>query len=388
MRGHIVKRAKDSYSIKISIGKDSMGKYKYLWRTVKGNKTEAQKRLNELLSQMDNGTLSNPKGKLGEFINQWLTDARPHLSITTYQGYESIYRTGIAPRLGTISLKDLRPAHIQEYITKKLATGVSNTTVRHQLTFLHTVLETAVKWQLIARNPVDAVLKPKIVKHEMITLNVEQAERVLSELEKTKYYPLFVLALYCGMRQSELLPLQWKDVDLSGAELTINKASHRLHAGGEYVLQDTKTEKSNRILPLSSDTCNILRQHLENEKALCAKLGIKFTDDRLLFCEFGGKPLKPGTVSQYWQRLIKRLNYPHIRFHDLRHTMATLMFKEGENVIGISERLGHSNRTTTLNTYAHGSSEMQRKAAEHFDEIFTLRHEKASVLKYSSKLVA
>ncbi len=375
--GHIVQRSKSksSYSIKVSLGKDNTGKYKYLWQTVKGSKKDAQKRLTELLNQIDNGTLAHPKGTLGEFVEQWLTDyAKPNLSPTTYEGYKSIYSSGITPALGNILLKDLRPSHIQQYMGAKLSTGVSNTTVRHHLTFLHSVLDKAVKWQILTRNPVNAINMPRTVKHEMKILDVKQAERIFREVENTVYFPIYKLALYTGVRQSELLALQWNDVDLLMAELSINKASHRLKKG-EYVIRGTKTKKSNRSIALSPDTCLMLRQHLENEINQCSKLGIKFTNDRLLFCEYDGKPIKPNTVRQYWARLLKRLKYPHIRYHDMRHTMASWMLMQGVSPKIVQERLGHANIGTTLDIYSHVTPGMQRQAVEGFDKLLKARHE-------------
>jgi integrase len=265
-------------------------------------------------------------------------------------------------------LKDLRPDHIQEYMRAKLSTGASNTTVRHHLTFLHSVLEKAVKWQLLTRNPVDAINMPKIVKHEMKILDRQQAERIFMEVKNTLYYPIYKVALYTGIRQSELLALQWKDVDLDMAELSISKGSHRL-AGGKYVITPPKTAKSKRKIALSPDTCIVLRQHLNNQKDQCSKLGVEFTNDRLLFCEFDGKPIKPNTVSQYWIRLLKRLNYPSIRFHDIRHTMASWMLIQGVNPKIVQERLGHASISTTLDIYSHVTPGMQRQAAEGFDKL-------------------
>ena len=143
MRGQIRKRGK-SYSVVVFNGKDANGKKKYIWETFRTS-DQAQKRLTELLHQIDTGTLARPKGTLGEFTEQWLRDyAKPNLAATTYQGYVGIYRSGIGPILGNILLKDLRPSHIQEYIALKLSKNVSNTTVRHHITFLHSVLETAI----------------------------------------------------------------------------------------------------------------------------------------------------------------------------------------------------------------------------------------------------
>jgi integrase len=374
MRGQIRKRGK-SYSVVVFNGKDANGKKKYIWETFRTS-DQAQKRLTELLHQIDTGTLARPKGTLGEFTEQWLRDyAKPNLAPTTYQGYVGIYRSGIGPILGNILLKDLRPSHIQEYIALKLSKNVSNTTVRHHITFLHSVLETAIKWQLLIRNPIDSVTMPKIVKHEMNILNEQQAETILQAVQGTNYYCLFALALYTGMRKSELLALQWNDVDLLMAELTICKSSHRLNTG-EYIVKSTKTAKSNRRIALSKKTCTMLKQHLKKEMNRCSKTSLKFPKDRLLFCEPDGKPLKPNTIGQHWTRLLRRLNYPHIRFHDLRHTHASWMLKKGVSPKVIQERLGHSTISTTLDIYSHVTPGMQQQAVKIFDKILTRNSDK------------
>ena len=374
MRGQIRKRGK-SYSVVVFNGKDANGKKKYIWETFRTS-DQAQKRLTELLHQIDTGTLARPKGTLGEFTEQWLRDyAKPNLAATTYQGYVGIYRSGIGPILGNILLKDLRPSHIQEYIALKLSKNVSNTTVRHHITFLHSVLETAIKWQLLIRNPIDSVTMPKIVKHEMNILNEQQAKTILQAVQGTNYYSLFALALYTGMRKSELLALQWNDVDLLMAELSISKSSHRLNTG-EYIVKSTKTAKSNRRIALSKKTCTMLKQHLKKEMNICSKTSPKFPNDRLLFCEPNGKPLKPNTIGQHWTRLLRRLNYPNIRFHDLRHTHASWMLKKGVSPKVIQERLGHSTISTTLDIYSHVTPGMQRQAVNIFDKILTRNSDK------------
>ena len=378
MRGQIRKRGK-SYSVVVFNGKDANGKKKYIWETFRTS-DQAQKRLTELLHQIDTGTLARPKGTLGEFTEQWLRDyAKPNLAPTTYQGYVGIYRSGIGPILGNILLKDLRPSHIQEYIALKLSKNVSNTTVRHHITFLHSVLETAIKWQLLIRNPIDSVTMPKIVKHEMNILNEQQAKTILQAVQGTNYYSLFALALYTGMRKSELLALQWNDVDLLMAELSISKSSHRLNTG-EYIVKSTKTAKSNRRIALSKKTCTMLKQHLKKEMNRCSKTSPKtspkFPKDRLLFCEPNGKPLKPNTIGQHWTRLLRRLNYPNIRFHDLRHTHASWMLKKGVSPKVIQERLGHSTISTTLDIYSHVTPGMQQQAVKIFDKILTRNSDK------------
>ncbi|MFC1972317.1 tyrosine-type recombinase/integrase [Chloroflexota bacterium] len=371
MKGQIRKRG-NTFSVIVPLGKDASGKKRYKWVTCP-TKREAEAKRAELVHQANSGILASPKGTVGEFIERWLNDyGKQHLSPTTLQGYQSIYRSGIAPILSKIQLKALRPEHIQKYYTGKLASGISSTTVNHHAMVLHKILETAVKWQVLPRNVADSVSPPRIKQVEMHILTEEQAESVLAQAERTPYFALFSLALFTGMRQSELLALRWQDIDLIGAELSVSRAMHRMETG-EFIFRGTKTSSSNRSLALSPKTCAILRRHLDSEMDLCVRLGVPFTNDRLVFCRWDGTPLKPGTVRQSWKRLTSRLGIVNINFHALRHSHATLLLREGISPKVISERLGHANITTTLNIYAHVTPGMQRQAVEAFDRILEKR---------------
>ena len=175
-----------------------------------------------------------------------------------------------------------------------------------------------------------------------------------------------------GVRQSELLALRWKDINFAKAELSVSRAMHRMKTG-EFIFRGTKTSRSNRSLELSPSTCAILRRHLDSEIDLCRQLGIPFPNDRLVFCQGLGMPLKPATVRQSWKRLTGRLGIENINFHALRHTHATLLLRAGISPKVISERLGHANITTTLNIYAHVTPGMQRQAVESLDRILEKR---------------
>jgi hypothetical protein len=171
MRGHITKRGKNSYSLAISLGKDTTtGKYKYQWTTVKGTKKEADKRLSELLHQLDNGTFIKPnKTTLGEYLEKWLRDyVWPNLAPRTAEGYEHIIKRHLIPALGNTTLTALKPEHLQRYYSEKLSKGrcdgkgaLSPRTVRHHHVTLHDALESAVKWGLLSHNVADAVSPPR-----------------------------------------------------------------------------------------------------------------------------------------------------------------------------------------------------------------------------------
>jgi hypothetical protein len=155
MRGHITKRCKDSYSIAISLGRDpATGKYKYQWVTVKGTRKDAERRLSELLHQLDTGTFVKPaKTTLAEYLQRWLQEyAKPNLSPRGFERYESIARVHLIPRLGNIPLAQLRPEQLQKHYALKLNEGLSPRSIRYQHVVLHKALQTAMKWGLVARN--------------------------------------------------------------------------------------------------------------------------------------------------------------------------------------------------------------------------------------------
>ncbi len=325
MKGQIRKRG-STYSVIVPLGKDASGKKRYKWVTCR-TKREAEAKRAELIHQANTGMLASPKGTLGEFIERWLIEyAKPNLSPRTTEGYQSIYQAHIAGTIGKLQLKNLKPEHIQKYYANRLAEGLSTTTVRHHAMMLHRVLEHTVKWQMLVRNPADAVTPPVNRHVEMRTLDEIDVENVFAEAEKTPYFVLFNLALHTGMRRSELLAIRWQDVDLSMSEVYVSRSMHRLLTH-ETIFRGTKTAKSSRAVALSPSTIAVLRQHLDKEMAQCARLGVPFTNDRLVFCQWDGKPLIPASVSQAWKRLTRRLGYEHIRFHDLRHSCATLLLK-------------------------------------------------------------
>jgi integrase len=374
MKGQIRKRG-NTYSVIVPLGKDMSGKKRYKWVTCR-SKREAEAKRAELVHQANTGMLASPKGTLGEFIERWLIEyARPNLSPRTCEGYQNIYKSHISETIGKVQLKNLKPEHIQKYYFDRLADGLSTTTVRHHAMLLHRVLEHALKWQIVARNPADAVTPPLTRHVEMKTLEEIGIEKVMAEAEKTPYFVLFSLALHTGMRRSELLALRWQDIDLIMAEIYVSRSMHRLLTH-ETIFRGTKTVKSNRSIALAPSIIAILRQHLDNEMALCARMSIHFTNDRLVFCTWDGKPLIPSSVSQAWRRLTRRLGYDNIRFHDLRHTCATLLLKAGIHPKVVQERLGHSSIAITLDIYSHVTPGMQHQAAEALDTILSKKNSK------------
>ena len=382
MRGHITKRGKNSYSIKVSLGKDSnTGKYRQQWISVKGTKKDAEKRLSELLHQLDNGTFLKPaKTTFGEYLEKWLMDyVRANLAPRTAEGYESIIRCHIVPAMGSIPLSQLKPEHLQRYYSEKLLGGrydgkggLSRTTVSHHHTCLHRALKMALRWGLIKRNPADAITPPRPQRSEMHTLNEDDLGTFLEAAKETPYYALFYLALFTGMRRSELLALRWSDVDLLLCNVYVTRSLHHLR-NGEIVFSAPKTARGRRMVPLSPSTAILLREHREKQATERIMLGKPLEEDDPIFCDHEGNPLLPGTISHAWTKLMKRIGLEGIRLHDARHSHASFMLKQGVHPKVVQERLGHATISTTLDLYSHVSPGLQQAAAEGFDKVLPVR---------------
>lgn len=384
MRGHIIKRYKGSYTIVLNLGVDpATGKRKQQWDSVKGTKKDAEKRLAELLHQLDTGTFMKPgKTTMSEYLERWLKEyAWPNLAPRTVEGYEHIIRRHLIPALGNIPLTQLKPEHLQRYCSEKLVAGrcdgkgpLSPRTVRHHHVALHNALQSAVKWGLLLRNPADAVSPPRSQRPRWHTLNEGDIGTLLEAAQKTPYYALFYLAIFTGMRRSELLALRWSDVDLILCQLYVTRTLHQLR-DSSIVYRAPKTAKGRRMIALSPSAVSVLREHREKQEVILVRLGVLPRDDDLIFSQLNGSPLLPNSVTHAWVKLVRRIGLSGVRLHDARHSHASLMLKAGVHPKIVQERLGHASIGITLDTYSHVSPGLQEAAANRFDEMVSLRRE-------------
>lgn len=382
MRGYITKRAKDSYTIVLELGRDpETGKRKQQWVSVKGNKKEAEKRLTELLTQVENGIyIKSNKSTLAEYLKIWLKDyAWPNLSPKTAEGYEYIIKSHLIPSLGKLTLTQLKPEHLQRYYAEKLSAGridgkggLSPKTVRHHHITLHGALQSAVKWGLLARNPADAVDAPRFQRPEMNIMNADEISTFLEATKDTPFYALFYLALFTGMRRSELLALRWTDIDLMLCQLYVSRSLHQLKNGG-IIYRQPKSDKSRRMISLTPSTAIILREHKEHQNSEKLLQGLPVSDDDLIFSQPDGSPYRPDTITHAWIKLARKTGLRGIRLHDARHTHASLMLKQGIHPKIVQERLGHSSIQITLDTYSHVAPGLQEAAAKRFDDLIQPR---------------
>ena len=379
MRGHIEKRGKNSYSIVVSVGKDATtGKYKYQWVSVKGTKKDAEKRLSELLHQLDNGTFIKPgKTTLGEYLEKWLSEyVKPNLSPRGFERYRSIVTHYFVPEMGNIILTQLKPEHIQKHYISMLNKYLSAGTVRYHHAVIHKALQTAIKWGLLNHNAADSVDVPHSHQNEMQTWDEYEVNRFLETARDSYYYALFHTALFTGMRRSELLALQWRDIDFH--QIHVNRSLHQLR-DGSYMFTQPKSAKSRRTIALSPSSVLTLTEHKEKQEGMRAMLGTPLKNDDLVFSTPDGKPLRPNTVTRAWAMLAAKAGVKPIRLHDARHSHASLMLKQGVHPKIVQERLGHSSIQITLDTYSHVAPRLQQAAAESFDRLLNGKSENVTV---------
>ena len=380
MRGHIVKRGKNSYSLKVSLGKDAAsGKYKYQWTTVKGTKKEAEKRLGEILHQLDTGTFTKPgKMTVGEYLDQWLKDYRPSIGPHSAQTYEFFIERHIKPAIGQIPLTSLKPEHLQRLYSDKLSTGrcdgsggLSGRSVRYIHVTIHRALKSAARLGIISRNVADSVDVPGVEHHEMKTMTEDDIHAFLEAARSTPYHTLFYLALFTGMRRSELLALRWSDMDLLMCQASVNRTLHRLN-NGEIIFRETKTAKSRRMVALSPRTCLVLQEYRQKQEQDRLLAGNPLQESDLVFSQLDGKPLLPDSVTHAFMVLARRTGLKGIHLHSARHTHATLMLKQGIHPRVVQERLGHASIAITLDVYSHVTPGLQEAAARRFDDLALL----------------
>lgn len=352
----------------ITVGVDANGKRQR--RTVYGKtKTEAQEKLTRLQSSKLGGLLNAVnKATLGEHLNRWLAHTvRTSLRTTTYHAYESAVRLHISPLIGGVRLEKLTADHLRGLYAELGNQAVGATTVRKVHAVLRRALKQAVRDGLIPRNPCDAVVAPRVPDPEIHPLDAAQAATLL-EAAKTfrggRTYPIMATALGTGMRLGELLGLSWDDVDLDGG--TIHVRFTLEEAGGKLTRREPKTAKARRKIDLPTFVVEVLWQQKRSQLAA----GLAACD--LVFPTSTGKPQHRATFhAKHYKPLLAEAGLPPIRFHDLRHSSATLLLSQGVHPKVVQERLGHSQISITLDTYSHVLPGLQEEAARRLNDVFT-----------------
>ena len=370
MKGSIRERSPGRWAI--IIDDPNSGTRKRRWHSFKGTKRQAQIECARLISEMQSGSYLAPeKTTFAEFAERWLTHVKSQVSPKSHERYSEIMRKNVVPLIGAVVLTKLKPAVISEAYAKALESGrrngtggLSPRTVHHMHRLIRQSLAQAVKWELLTRNPADAVDPPRVERTAMNTYSLPQTGELIDAMRGTRLFVPTLLAVLLGMRRGEIAALRWKAVDLDTGQLAVIESAEQMN--GTVRLKPPKNGRS-RTVALAMTITEELRAHRAAQAQELLKLGVRLTEDHFVCTHADGRMMQPTWITHEWIALISETDLPRIRFHDLRHAHATHMLAGGIHPKIASERLGHSKVGITLDLYSHVMPGMQENAAAQID---------------------
>jgi integrase len=335
----------------------------------KTRKEVADKLVKTLADRADGLVYDEENTTLGNYLDAWLKGSvRGSVRESTFDRYEIAVRVHIKPALGRLKLKKLTPAHVQGFYRDRLDAGFAPASVNKLHVVLHKALKQAVEWHMVPRNVAGLAKAPRPSATKEITpLSAEEARCLLEAAHGDRLEALYVLAVHTGMRQGELLALKWQDVDLENATLSVRRTITK--SGGRLLLGEPKTRKSRRTIDLTEASVETLREHLARQTEEITILGDRYKDAGLVFTSEVGTLINPTNLRRRsFAPLLEKAKAPRVRFHDLRHTCATLLFSRNVHPKEVQELLGHANISITLDTYSHVIPGMRARAARAMED--------------------
>ena len=331
---------------------------------------EVQDKVNRALYEQKQGALATgPQQTLKVFLEKWLEQVcRLTMKPNTYKTYRSMARAHIIPALGHIKLQKLTVEHLQGFFAEKQE-NLKPLTLRRIHATLKGALDDAVKQGFVVRNVAMYVSLPRVERYEGLVLTKEQARRLLEVAHGSRLDALLLVALTTGMRQGELLALRWDDIDFETRMLLVRHSV--TYVGGiGFVETEPKTKAGRRKIMLPDVVIEGLTRHQERQTEMRCKVGEKWHEQGLVFPAAYGGFLQANSLWASFKRLLKRAGLPDVRFHDLRHSAATILFAAKVDLKVISELLGHSSIAVTSDIYAHLLPSMQREVADKMNDLF------------------
>jgi len=390
-----IRKTGSSYQIRVSSGSDSNGKQvmrTLTWKPDPGMtenqiKKELTKKAVNFEHEVKDGLAGGCNIKLSDFSIKWMSDyAEVQLKPNTVELYKNLLLR-ILPALGNYRLDKIKPLHIIEFYNNVSKDGqnrntggkLSPKTIRHHHALLNIMFETAVKWQLLSVNPCSRVDAPKLKKKEARYLEPKDIKKLIEclEHESIMYRTIYLLLLYTGMRRGELAGLEWSDINYAEKEIHIQRSSIYLNNQG-VISQTPKTETSARVISVPEDVCSMLRVYRVWQMEEQLKLGDKWVDSKRIFTNWNGQILNPQLITKRLSLIVKKYGLPKITPHSLRHTHASLLISQHVDIATVSERLGHADKSTTLNIYTHAFHSSDTAAAESIgDAMNNIKRERA-----------
>ena len=371
--GNIRKRKDGRWEGRYTIGRDPKTGKAVIKNVLGRTQAEVKEKLKRAIDENRGlDVIKSGEYTVGKWLDLWYESyAKVKMRPSSYLTYRGYIDNHIKPYIGNISLSKLTTLDLQTLYKKLLAEGrverieaqkqpkgLSAKTVRNIHQIISSALKLAVEQRLIAHNPADGCALPKAERKEMQTLPVEQLTSFLREAKDSGVFALYYIDLTTGLRRGELLGLKWSDIDLEKGDLRVQRQIGRID--GKIIEMPLKTKNAYRTLPLSADAIDILMQQRR-----------KTGNSEWVFPSPTGGPMSPDSVLHMLHRVLKRAGLPKVRFHDLRHTFATMALQNGVDVKTVSSVLGHYSAGFTLDTYAHVTTDAQLKAAQTMGSILS-----------------
>lgn len=389
--GSISKRSDGRYIGQVSIKDPITGKSKR--KTVYGKtQKEVIEKLNKIKYEVDRGMFNASKDiTFEEWALTWLNDYKKNsLKEGTYTNYCINFKNHIFPHIGSVKLEELNPHHLQSLYNKLLRNGrinpskmnkkgLSPTTIKRIHVPISSCLKQAVRNGLINRNVATVVELPKEIKHEIEPLNREEIQKFLEFAKEDRLYIAFLLECGTGLRRGELAALKWSNIDLNNNTLQVRQnivirydinASKEDRKATRLEFDTPKTEKSKRTIPIPQSIIKELKRHKSRQAEEKLLVGKYYNENDLLFCNIDGTPIHPANITTKFKNILKKAGLDDARFHDLRHSFATLLLEMNEHPKVVQELLGHSSITTTLDIYTHVSLDKKEEAIQKLNILF------------------
>ena len=372
--GTIRQRPNGSWEARFTIGRDP-GTGKQVQKSVYGKtQKEVRQKMTAALSDLDRGIYISPdRITVKKFLDEWYSNfCEGRLKPYTANTYRRIIEKDIAPNIGAMEVQNLSGLHLQKLCKTLTKSGLSPKSIKNIMSVLHKALDTAVKQNLIARNPCDVVELPKQVKPEVNPLSDAEIAAFIAAVKGHPMESAYMLCLLCGMREGECLGLSWDQVDFETHTIVISQQLQReqTKGGKYYIQQNTKNGKTRVIQPPA-----IAFEYLKAEKKKQAERQLQAGNmwsnpDNLVFTNEFGRHYMIITFYKEFKRIVSSIGRPDARPHDLRHTAATVAIASGADIKSVQSLLGHSTASFTLNTYVHASQKLMEDTAARIDAFY------------------
>ncbi len=327
--------------------------------------------IKETLKKIDGGlTFEGTQITLERFMEGWLNGKKISRRPGTVHSYRRIAERDILPLMGGMRLKDILPGHVKQLYGKMVAEGKGARTIQLVHVILHCALEQAVRENILGRNPLDAIERPRVETAEFQILNEEQVRQFMIFASGSPYATLFHLALTSGMRKGELLGLKWPDVNWDRCVINVHRQLQTVPGQG-YCLVAPKTKAGLRQIKLGQGTMAQLEAHRKQQELIKEGVKDKWQENEMIFTTGIGTYLDQAKVSKELKRILTKAGLPNIRFHDLRHTSISFQLEMGTSLNTVQQRAGHSKASVTSDIYGHTLEHSQDVAAERIEEMVT-----------------